>query len=61
MQETVVTSLRLPRELKRQVRVLAAQNETTFNRFICWLLEDYINKQSPTIPPKEAHHEPSRA
>lgn len=55
MQETVVTSLRLPRELKRQGRVEAALKETTFNQLICWLLEDYINKQPvPTIPQKES-------
>lgn len=54
MPETVVTSIRLPRQLKRLCKVEAAKAETTLNQLICNLLESYVTSQQyPTNPPQK--------
>ena len=46
MQKTIVTSIRLPAQVRRQGKIEAAKNDTTLSRLVCDLLENYLNELS---------------
>lgn len=57
MQESVTTSVRLPRELRRQVELKAASNGCGRNRVIIKALESYLREDEQAAYETEARHQ----